>query len=91
MPGPTARGIIAQGQNHLEIASACLKMGQDAGAVEACRKAEQCACDADVILARTSDSALRQTLSILKLDLRITKARIRTGTPYPAVKSAGAG
>ena len=82
--------LIAEGRNHLDIASAYLREGDFASAGEACDKAERCKSDAELKIAAQTDIDVGQTLSALRLDIRIARARIRSGSnAVPLVRTAG--
>ena len=71
--------LVAQGQNHVDIASAYLKDGELDAAAEACRKADEYSGEAQHVPLHELDSTVRQTLRVLNIDIEITKARIRCG------------
>ena len=77
MPNRSAVWLVAQGQNQIEIASAYLNDGQYDAATEACEKADRCRGEAMDLPQHELDNTVRQTLSALKIDIQITKARIR--------------
>jgi hypothetical protein len=82
--------LIAEGRNHLDVASAYLRDGDFAGAGEACDRADRCRSDAESKLATQTDIDVGRSLSTLRLDIRIARARIRSGSDAVLV-TRGAG
>lgn len=81
--------LIAEGRNQLEIAAAFLREGDFANAVEACDKADRCRHEAESKLVEQSGIHVGETLDALQSGIRITRARIRSGSNVLMTARAG--
>ena len=83
--------LIAEGRNHLEVASAFLRDGDFANAADACDKADRCRYEAESKLAEQDGLPVGETLTTLQSEIRIARARIRSGSNAPLARSGSAG